>query len=160
MVSKDHKLELELVEAETLLGTLGALLGVGREELVGKCKELLSVTSSEMMPGWSCPECRAFNGEAKKERVECRVCGALHVQGELAPEEGPVIERQVAESLLRENRQLREALSRVQGRSTEILEECRRLRREASANASRADVVDMVTESQVVSFVLPEVLDW
>ncbi len=27
-----------------------------------------------VLPGWCCPQCKVFNGEAKEERVDCRAC--------------------------------------------------------------------------------------
>ena len=31
----------------------------------------------EMLPGWTCGECRGFNGEAKARLDRCRACSAL-----------------------------------------------------------------------------------
>lgn len=29
-----------------------------------------------LLPGWDCPECRAFNGDAKERLTRCRCCDA------------------------------------------------------------------------------------
>lgn len=34
-----------------------------------------------ILPGWTCPKCGVFNGEAKETRLDCRSCSA--------PYEGP-----------------------------------------------------------------------
>ena len=60
----------------------------------GRCTELLDETraqraelarvqarsvdatnSSGLLPGWTCPKCAGFNGEAKERLVVCRACG-------------------------------------------------------------------------------------
>ena len=30
-----------------------------------------------VLPGWTCPRCGVFNGEAKEKRTECRACTGL-----------------------------------------------------------------------------------
>lgn len=55
----------------------------------GRCTELLEearalrarlahfeAMDGLLLPGWLCPHCKAFVGEAKQRRDECRVCGA------------------------------------------------------------------------------------
>lgn len=43
-------------------------------------------TFSLDLPGWDCPACHVFNGEAKEERFVCRACD-VHI------EKGPYVIR-------------------------------------------------------------------
>ena len=41
-----------------------------------------------VLPGWNCPRCKHFNGEAKEHRSECRVCELHYVRpGYVGPKE-------------------------------------------------------------------------
>lgn len=63
-------------------------LRTGREELIQRIQALCTTvewlrekleerTNGLNLPGWFCPGCGVFNGEAKEKRESCRVCGAL-----------------------------------------------------------------------------------
>lgn len=38
-----------------------------------------------VLPGWDCPKCRAFNGEAKEIRLTCRACDTPKESAIVAP---------------------------------------------------------------------------
>lgn len=44
-----------------------------------RCTELLEdnrrLRRGIVLPGWHCPSCKAFNGEAKEVLIHCRACG-------------------------------------------------------------------------------------
>ena len=131
-LTRTRRAEARLEEALGILEALMGILGVGeRGMLVGACRALKASASSDLFPGWHCPACLAFNGEAKRERAVCRACDAPHVKLEAVAEVGTVtIGVGALRALMEERDALRGALVRVQGRSSEILLECRRLKEE------------------------------
>jgi len=52
-----------------------------------RCTELLlenrelkaKLASSLILPGWDCPDCKCFNGEAKERLENCRYCNGKRV---------------------------------------------------------------------------------
>ena len=61
------------------------LTAYGRQQLIDTIErlekdygELLERTRSmnDLLPGWSCPKCFVFNGDAKEKLTACRCCGS------------------------------------------------------------------------------------
>jgi hypothetical protein len=82
---------------------------------------------NSLLPGWSCPHCQTFNGEAKKALARCRHCDLLHVPELTVPDEGEL--RQELFRAYRQIRELSEALTRTQDRSSQILQEYRDMKK-------------------------------
>jgi hypothetical protein len=135
------RMQCRAEDAEGRLGELVGLLGLkDSSELMGACKVLKVSASSDWMPGWFCVECGVVNGEAKTERVKCRACDTIHVKTEVVPEDrGLYMDKASVARMIQENQLLRQALARVQGRSSAILEECRRLKKRCEERDEREE---------------------
>lgn len=82
-VRDDYAQDAETDTYETTVGQLVDFLGT----IVKRVGLTLSMVQAELpkgatietvevsLPGWRCPACQAFNGEAKEIRLTCRACG-------------------------------------------------------------------------------------
>lgn len=46
-----------------------------QERCTAQQLELRALKAAQLLPGWVCPVCEGFNGDARKPQSECRACG-------------------------------------------------------------------------------------
>lgn len=50
--------------------------GGTRDEMIERLARMLDEAQGIVLPGWTCPSCKGFNGEAKERLEKCRGCEA------------------------------------------------------------------------------------
>jgi hypothetical protein len=88
-----------------------------------------------VLPGWDCPNCQVFNGEAKEPLDNCRHCATPK----------PSSLDQAFAALQKTHRQALENLTEVQAQCTELVLENRALR--AETDAARLGYNELVLEN-------------
>ena len=81
-----HKMQ----DKKNLVEFLGGIYDTKPENLEEILNDLLTHKSIPLrgtpddfiLPGWFCPRCEIFNGEAKETRTECRVCDLRYIRSD------------------------------------------------------------------------------